>query len=279
MLELIFFKSVCGGGLKISHSQKNAIVCTLEPWHNLQLLFTKIVPLSGVHLVASNLLVQGYFPMVWKRGLVSKWSKISPRPAFSKAGGVVFVPAPALAPESPWVHLLGPCCSVSGASSKLAWKCHLIIPKTSQQSHQRPDQSCGALWGGGQTLGQWDWKADFWRRFDKRVWGKDVEITEVLQLAGQAFGLGGQKRTVGRPLVAGSEGGTVPCEADVGRSNSPEKCTLSSSSYFSSSCTQLNSGQPGSPPLCRPKASPGRWARRRTVSCVHWTRRLCRELW
>ena len=86
----------------------------------------------------------------------------------------------------------------------------------------------------------------------------------------QAFGLGGQKRTVGRPLVAGSEGGTVPCEADVGRSNSPEKCTLSSSSsYFSSSCTQLNSGQPGSPPLCRPKASPGRWGRRKTVSCVH----------
>ena len=41
------------------------------------------------------------------------------------------------APESPAMHLpllLGRCCG-SGASSKLAWKCHLIILKTSQQFH------------------------------------------------------------------------------------------------------------------------------------------------
>ena len=41
MLELIFLKSVGGRGRKISHSQKNTIVCTLEPWHNLQLLLDK----------------------------------------------------------------------------------------------------------------------------------------------------------------------------------------------------------------------------------------------
>ena len=41
------------------------------------------------------------------------------------------------APESWAVHLplLLACCCASGASSKLAWKCHLIILKTSQQFH------------------------------------------------------------------------------------------------------------------------------------------------
>ena len=71
------------------------------------------------------------------------------------------------APESRAVHLpllLGRCCA-SGASSKLAWKCHLIIPKTSQQSHQRPDQSCGALWGGKSDSGTVELQSGFLKAF------------------------------------------------------------------------------------------------------------------
>ena len=67
---------------------------------------------------------------------------LTPRCRFAVGPGPPEIQAlhPLLLLRLPWC-----CCCASGASSKLAWKCHLIILKTSQQSHGGRGQSAGTL--------------------------------------------------------------------------------------------------------------------------------------
>ena len=132
------------------------------------------------------------------------------------------------APESRAVHLpllLGRCCA-SGASSKLAWKCHLIILKTSQQSHGGRGRSGGTLLKKLRRRKKEEKTEGFLgnEAILKKDGIVDGEVTEVLLLA-QAGGGPGEDWV---PASSSGSGGTVgggwdrACKATHRRSN----CTL-----------------------------------------------------
>ena len=153
------------------------------------------------------------------------------------------------APESRAVHLpllLGRCCA-SGASSKLAWKCHLIILKTSQQSHGGRGRSGGTLLKKLRRRKKEEKTEGFLgnEAILKKDGIVDGEVTEVLLLA-QAGGGPGEDWV---PASSSGSGGTVGGAGGGGhslQSNSPEE-------ELHPAPDQPNSGQLGSPPL------PGGW--------------------